>query len=236
MAKPKTIAKVATKPVVEKKVATKKTVLSVPVYSLKGKTSGTLSLPKEIFGTKVNEKLLAQAIRVYSTNRKFKLGSTKGRGDVEGSTAKIFRQKGTGRARHGAIRAPIFVGGGIAFGPTPRKTRLTLPKNMKNAALISALSAKAASNQIAGFTGLEKATGKTKEMFEALKKVNNGKTALIVTGQKQDNIVRSTRNIPGVNSLSVNLINAYEVLKYETLLITKDALDKLVNPNLKEKK
>ena len=108
--------------------------LSVPVYSLLGKASGTYSLPKEIFGKEVNKKLLAQAMRVYMTNEKSFLGKTKTRGEVEGSSVKIFRQKGTGRARHGSVRAPIFVGGGIVFGPQVRKVRLNMPQKMKRAA------------------------------------------------------------------------------------------------------
>lgn len=209
-------------------------ILSVPVYSLAGRAAGTLSLPKEIFGQKVNKKLLSQAMRVYITNQKNLNASTKTRGEVEGSTAKIYRQKGTGRARHGAIRAPIFVGGGIVFGPKPRKVRLELPQRMKKAALLSAFSAKTADKQVMGLSGLEKASGKTKEMVELLKKLK-AKSALIVTGEKQDNVVRAVRNIPRVDILPVNLINAYEVVKHSLLLITKEAVEKLSKP-VKEQK
>lgn len=211
--------KIATKP-----AASRNDKLSVPVYSLAGRASGTLSLPKEIFGQKVNQKLLAQALRVYMTNQKTLPGSTKTRGEVRGSTAKIYRQKGTGRARHGAIRAPIFVGGGIVFGPKYRKVRLDLPKKMKKAALLSALSDKMVNKEILGISGFKKATGKTKEIVKLLKKVSTD-NALIVTGEKTDNVVRAVRNIPGVNALPANLINAYEVLKHDFLLITKEAVD-----------
>lgn len=199
--------------------------LSVPVYSLTGRSTGTMSLPKEIFGQKVNKALLAQAVRVYITNQSAHFGSTKTRGQVRGSTAKIFRQKGTGRARHGSIRAPIFVGGGIVFGPKPRKVNLSLPKKMKKKALIYALSAKMYDKEIVGVTGLEKATGKTKEFKKLMEKL--GKSALIVTDGKLEMIVRGARNIPGVSVLPVNQLNAYEVLKYKMLLITKDALEGL---------
>lgn len=209
--------------------------LSVPVYSLAGRTTSSMVLPKEIFGSEVNKKLLAQALRVYMTNQKQFSASTKTRGEVRGSTAKIFRQKGTGRARHGAIRAPIFVGGGIVFGPTPRKVRLDLPKKMKKAALISALSSKMQDSGILGISGLEKATGKTKEMAQLLKQLNskfkmqNSKlgSILIVTGEKMDNVVRGVRNIPEVDVLPANLINAYEVLKHQMLILTKEAVEKL---------
>lgn len=200
--------------------------LSIPVYSLAGRVAGKLSLPKEVFGVKVNEKLLTQAVRVYMTNQKNLTASTKTRGEVRGSTAKIYRQKGTGRARHGAIRAPIFVGGGIVFGPKPRKVRLDLPKKMKKAALLSALSDKMVNKGILGVSGLEKATGKTQEIVKLLKKVSTD-SALIVTGEKQGNVVRAVRNIPGVNVLPAGLVNAYQVLKHDFLLITKEAVERL---------
>ncbi len=237
----KTVAKKEVKQAVQKPVSTvaaRSVSLSVPVYSLVGKEAGTLSLPKEIFGQKVNKKLLSQAMRVYVTNQKNFTGSTKTRGEVEGSTAKIFRQKGTGRARHGAIRAPIFVGGGIVFGPKPRKVRLELPQRMKKVALLSALSAKAADKNVIGLAGIEKASGKTKEivkLMSAIKKPGNV-GSLIVTGDKTDNAVRAVRNIPGVDILPVNLINVYEVVKHGLLLITKEAVEKLSKPPVKEQK
>lgn len=209
--------------------------LSIPVYSLTGRVAGSMVLPKDIFGVKVNKKLLAQAIRVYSTNQKIITASTKTRGEVRGSTAKIYRQKGTGRARHGAIRAPIFVGGGIVFGPKPKTVRLELPKKMKRGSLLSALSSKAIDKSIIGVSGLEKATGKTKEMAKLLSVVSRQSSdkkqkqvsALIVIGEKTDNVVRAVRNIPGINVLPVNTINTYEILKHDTLLLTKEALEKL---------
>ena len=219
--------------------------MSVPVYSLIGKQAGTLSLPKEIFGKEVNKKLLAQAVRVYMTNQKSLLGSTKTRGQVEGSTAKISRQKGTGRARHGSVRAPIFVGGGIVFGPSSRKVRLEMPKSMKKAALLSALSSKFSDKDIAGLTGLEKASGKTKEMVKLMHaivsqhsqdKKQKSSSALIVVGGKNDNLVRAVRNIVNITVLPADGINAFEVLKHKMLLITEEAIAKLSNPQTKETK
>lgn len=201
-------------------------VLSVPVYSLAGRAAGTLSLPKEIFGAKVNKKLLSQAVRVYSTNKKHLTGSTKTRGEVEGSTAKIYRQKGMGRARHGAIRAPIFVGGGVTFGPKPRKVRLHLPQKMKKAALISALSSKVLDKNVLAITGVDKASGKTKEITKFLEKLKV-KSGLIITAEKTDNLQRAVRNIEKIDVLSANLINAYEVLKHDVLMVTKEAVEKL---------
>lgn len=234
----KEVVKPAKKAAVRKETTPKKVSgLSVPVYSLTGRASGTLSLPKEIFGREVNQKLLAQAVRVYMTNQKQLNASTKTRGEVRGSTAKIYRQKGTGRARHGAIRAPIFVGGGIVFGPQSRKVRLNFPKKMKKVALISALSSKMNDKNVVGLIGVDKASGKTKEFAQLLNKLNSKlNSALIVTGEKTDNVIRAVRNIPNVDVLPANLINAYEVLRHEMLLVTKDAIDKLNKPQTKEAK
>lgn len=219
---------------IKKKVSRVSKGLSVPVYSLSGRASGTMSLPKEIFGKEVNKALLAQALRVYMTNQKTFTGYTKTRGEVVGSTAKIYRQKGTGRARHGAITAPIFVGGGIVFGPKPRKVRLDLPQKMKKAALFSALSAKLGERHVLGVSGLEKASGKTKEIAKFLEKVES-KSALIVIDGKMDKVFRGVRNIPGVLVLPVNQLNAYEVLKHQRLFITKDAVDSLSGKGKAEK-
>jgi large subunit ribosomal protein L4 len=210
--------------------------MSIPVYSIAGRSSGKMILPKEIFGQKVNKKLLAQAMRVYLTNQKGHFGSTKTRGEVRGSTAKIYRQKGTGRARQGSVRAPHRVGGGIVFGPAYRKTRLDLPQKMKKSALLSAFSAKAADQNIVALQGLEKASGKTKEMVNLVSTVISHQPsekkqkivrALIVTGEKMDNVVRAVRNLPNVAVFPTNLINAYEVLKHDFLLLTKDAIKQL---------
>lgn len=203
---------------------------SIPVYSLTGTAAGTLPLPKEIFGKEVNKKLLSQALRVYMTNQSFLQGYTKGRGEVEGSTAKIYRQKGTGRARHGAIRAPIFVGGGITFGPKPRKIRLELPQKMKKAALISAFSSKMADKSLIALSGTLKASGKTKEMVKLMEKLlmlKKAKSALIVTDGKAEKLVKAVRNIPGVTAVSFDLINAFEVLRHDLLFLTKEAVEKL---------
>ena len=206
--------------------AKKTSSFSVPVYSLAGVAADKMELPKEIFGIKVNKRLLAQAARVYLTNQKTLLGSTKKRGEVIGSKAKIYAQKGTGRARHGAISAPIFVGGGIAFGPKPRKVKLSLPKKTKKAALLQALSNKALEQKIIGLSTLDKATGKTKEFARLLDKIFKDKksNALIITDSKSDNVVRAIRNISGVDTLLFDQINAYEILRHEYLLLTKGAV------------
>ena len=220
------VKKEITKKSIIKPVAKKLAGLSVPVYSLAGKEMGSCVLPKELFGAEVNKKLLAQAVRVYMTNQKNLTASTKTRGEVRGSTRKVYKQKGTGGARHGAIRAPIYVGGGIVFGPRPRKVRLALPRSMKKAALASALSAKMVDQGVLGLEGIGKATGKTKEIVKLLGKLNI-KSTLIVTAGKTDNIIRAVRNIMGVDVLPANQINAYEVLRHNKLIITKETIDKI---------
>lgn len=228
----KAVTKVV-KPVQEKVTTIKKTAsLSVPVYSLLGSKSATeMSLPKEVFGAKVNKRLLSQMARIYINNQKTLPGSTKTRGQVEGSSVKIYRQKGTGRARHGSIRANLFVGGGVVFGPKPRKVVLDFPKKMKKAALISALSDKVAEKKALGLTGVEKASGKTKEFASLLNKLPDAKSGtLILTDKKVDNVLRAVKNIKGVTVLSLDAVNAYEVLKHNLLLLTKEAVVGLTTP------
>ncbi len=201
--------------------------LNVPVYSLAGKEAGTLDLPQEIFGAPVNKQILSQAVRVYQTNSKGHWGHTKTRGEVVGSTRKLGAQKGSGNARHGSIMSPIFVGGGIALGPRRRNVRLELPKRMKKLAVISALSAKAVAGEVVGIDGLDKAAGKTKE-FVALLKATERKNVLIVTGEKQDTVVRALRNIQGSDATYASQLNALEILSHRSILFTKEAISKLV--------
>src|SRR5258708_4404168 len=146
----------------------KKSAITVSVYDTAGKEVETMSLPEEIFGAKINKVLMAQAVRVYLANQRQGNASTKTRGEVAGSTRKIYKQKGTGRARHGGIRAPIFVKGGIAHGPKPQDHSLAMPKKMKRVALFSALTAKLADGQIKVISGLETLEPKTKVMMQTL--------------------------------------------------------------------
>lgn len=200
--------------------------LSIPVYSLLGKQTGQLQLPKEYFGAKVNRILLTQAARVYMTNQKKFTASTKTRGEVRGTTAKMYSQKGTGRARHGAKTAPVFVGGGIVFGPKPRLTRLALPKKMKKVALISSLSLRLQQKSVIGLSGLEKVSGKTRQIVGLLNKITGEKpNVLIITKDKNEALVRATRNIPGVDVLTVNLLNGYEVIKHQQVAVTKQVIE-----------
>ncbi len=204
----------------------KKGGLSVPVFTLEGKESGSLDLPKTIFGVEVNEPLLKQALRVYLNNAKGHYSNTKTRGEVTGSTRKIYKQKGTGRARHGGITAPIFVGGGIALGPKSRRVTLSLSKKMKKAALINALSQKVLDKQIFALSGLDKATGKTAEFAAFIKNINQ-KSTLIVTDKVSDMAERASSNLKNVRVVGVTAMNALEVIKTQSLIFTKEAVDAL---------
>lgn len=233
------------KPMVE--VSVKKTTtrseLSVPMYALTGKEAGTLDLPREIFGTKVNSQLLSQALRVYLNNQKGHYSNTKTRGEVQGSTRKIYKQKGTGRARHGGITAPIFVGGGIALGPKARIVTLELPKKMRQKALIAALSQKMVEKQIAGVEELTKATGKTKEMagfINSLELVSKdrkkNRSALIVVGESEVQAFRAVKNLTRVDLLPADQLNAYEVIKHQVLVMTRPAVEKLLEKTQRQAK
>lgn len=211
--------------------------LVTDIYDIKGKVVGQVDLPKEIFDAKINPKLMAQAVRVYLANQRKGTASTKTRGEVAGSTRKIYRQKGTGRARHGSIRAPIFVHGGVVFGPTPRDFSLNLPKKMRRLALVSALSAKQKEGEIKVIAGIEKIEPKTKHVVEIMENLNLNtpkKKILIVLPQKIENIKRAARNIQGLEVKLINNLNTYEVLNNRFLLFTQSAVEAMRSNDLKE--
>lgn len=217
-----TVAKAAPKKAAPKAEKTEST-LKIAVVDTTGKEVETLSLPEVLFGAKVNPTLMAQAVRVYLANQRQGTASTKTRGEVEGSTRKIYRQKGTGRARHGGIRAPIFVKGGIAHGPKPRDYSLDMPVKMRRAALFSALTVKLQQGDIVVVAGLEKVEPKTKTMaktFDAL----GIKNALVVMPGKVDSVYKAARNIDGLALTAAEQLNTYEVLEAKKVIFMKDAL------------
>lgn len=209
----------------------------VNVLATNGKKVGTIKLPKEIFGARINEDLIAQAVRVYLANQRKARAKTKRRGEVVGSRRKIWRQKGTGRARHGDRYAPIFVGGGVAHGPTGRENwKLKLSKKMRRKALFSALTSKLKDGEVIVVTGLEKVKPKTKEMVGVLQKLTQKGKLTIVLPKRTENIIRAARNIKGVNLAQASLLNTYEVLNGGTLIFTKGSVDKLEEVFLRKKK
>lgn len=216
-------------PVKKSKISRKSDNLNVDVYDIKGKIIDRASLPKEIFNAKINPNLMAQAVRVYLANQRQGTSSTKTRGEVRGSTRKIWRQKHTGRARHGAIRAPIFVGGGIVFGPKPRSYKLDLPKKMKRKALFSALTSKLKDKAIRVITGLAKVEPKTKEFLPVFQKLLEEKKSpkmkfLLVIPDEMENVSRAVKNIKFIDVLPSKSLNAYQVLNHQKIVFTHEAI------------
>jgi len=204
--------------------------LKASVFDIKGKIAGHIQLPSEIFGAKINDSLMSQAVRVYLANQRQGTVKTKDRGEVNATTKKIWQQKGTGRARHGSKRAPIFVGGGLAFGPKPRDLSLSISKKMKTLALFSALSSKLKDQELKIVKGLETIAPKTKLMAQVLENlgIKNDKRVLLVmpkAGKESENVYRASRNIEGINILTANTLNAYKVLDNKLVLLMKDSID-----------
>ncbi len=215
--------------------------LSAPMYDAKGAKHGTFALPKEIFGAKVNEPLMAQAVRVYLANQRQGNATTKTRGEVTLTSAKWYRQKGTGRARHGAKSAPIFVGGGVAHGPKIRDYSLKLPQKMRKAALLSALSLKASAGEIKVLSGLLKAPPKTKPMAQMIAKVTadkKGKSRVLLITSKDSkdlgNVYRAAGNIRNVEIINARLLNTYEVLKHKNILFMKESFEAIAGGSAKQ--
>jgi len=207
---------------------TKKTDLSLSIYGIDGKEQKKVELPKEVFAVKVKPSLLAQAVRVYLVNQRQGNVKVKTRGEVIGSTRKIYRQKGTGKARHGAIKAPIFVGGGVAHGPKQKDYNLKFNKKERKLALYGVLSSKLKENKIFGLD--EKALTmkpKTKAVVNFLKELKLiGKNNLMILKKMEtNNLVLAMRNIPNITFVDVNSLNTYMVLKSSSLIFVENALE-----------
>lgn len=207
--------------------AVKSNALEIPVFDTDGKAAGTMKLPAEIFGVKVNKELIAQAVRVYLANQRTGNAETKTRGQVEGSTRKIYRQKGTGRARHGGIRAPIFVGGGVVFGPHRRDYSLSMPQKMKKLALYSALTDRLNGDKIIVINGLEKVEPKTKIMANLLNAVHADKSVLLVLTKDEPKISQMAGNIQNLDILPFSQIYTYAIMSHDKIVFTKNSLEKL---------
>jgi large subunit ribosomal protein L4 len=222
----------------KEKTEKKADAVSIDVFGLDGKVTGKVSLPGEMFGEKVNKALLAQAVRVYLANQRQGNASTKTRGEVDGSTAKIYRQKGTGRARHGSKRAPIFVKGGVVFGPKPRDYSLSLPQKMKRKALFIALSAKVRDNEVTVIGDLGVIEPKTKvfaEMLRSLKIADKKQKLLfVVAGKDATPVLRAGRNVRGVSFIPSRQVNTYKVLAATRLVMMKESIDEMKEHFLKK--
>lgn len=211
------------------------------VYDTKGKKVSAIRLPDKIFKAKINEPLMAQAVRVYLSNQRKAKAKVKTRGEVNLSGRKIYRQKGTGRARHGDRKAPIFVKGGKAHGPTGQQNyKLKMNKKMKRLALFSALTSKLKDKEIIIVDDLEKIKPKTKEMVKIIKnlklkvKSDNSKFKItFVLPEVMENVIRAGRNIPGVKLSQARLLNTYEVLNGGKLIFMKKSINVLKETFLK---
>jgi len=201
--------------------------MEAKLYNQGGEEIGTLDLDEYIFGITPNQPVMHQAMLMQRANARLGTHNTRGRGEVKGSTAKLYRQKGTGRARQGSVRAPHRKGGGIAHGPHPRKYTQRMPRKMRRLAVRSALSAKHAAEQIRFIDGLTLEQPRTKDMVAFLTNHGiEGKT-LIVIPQKDANVQRSANNLPQVKTLLAHYLNVIDLLRYDTIVMPRAAVSLL---------
>ena len=200
---------------------------TLDIYNLSGAVTGSIELKDEIFGIEPNANAIAVVIRNQLANRRQGTSCTKTRSEVRGGGKRPWRQKGTGRARHGSTRSAQYVGGGIIFGPKPRDYSYTLPKKIRRLAMKSALSSKLADNKIIVVENFDLESIKTAAAVKALKDLKAEEGALIVLDAKNENAELSVRNIPDVKSSQVNTINVFDIMKYDSLLVTKAAVEKI---------
>lgn len=199
----------------------------VDLYNIKGETIGEIELNDDIFGIEVNKNAIHLAVKNQLANKRQGTQSTKTKSEVSGGGAKPWRQKGTGRARHGSNRSAQWVKGGIALGPKPRSYSYTIPKKLKKLALKSALTSKVNENELLVLDQLNFDSIKTKQMANVLSLLKVDSSALIVLEGKNEIVEKSARNIPNVKTAFVNTINVFDVIKYDKFIITKDAVQKV---------
>jgi len=200
---------------------------TVDVLNVKGNVVGQMVLSDAIFGIEINEHVLHLAVRKQLAGQRLGTHDTKNRSEVRGGGRKPWKQKGTGRARAGSRRSPIWVGGGIAFGPTPRKYSFDLPRKVRRLALKSALSSKLQAGEIIVLDALEFSLPKTKTMCEILSNLQSVKKPLLVLAEPNENIEKSCRNIPGVTALTATGLNVYDLLNAGKVVMTRDAVAKV---------
>lgn len=198
----------------------------VSVYNLDGEVVAQIEVSDHVFGVPFNQAVVHQVVVGQLANSRQGTASTKDRGEVSGSTRKMYAQKHTGRARAGSIKSPLRRGGGIIFGPKPRSYRQSLPKKMRRLALRCVLSAKLRDNELMVLEQLTLAQPKTKEMVRILGALGVDTPTLIVTAEPEENVVKSARNLPAVKTMPAGLLNAVDILAYKTLLMTVPAVRK----------
>jgi len=196
---------------------------NVTVYNMEGNEVGTMELNDAVFGVEINEHLVHLAVVRQLANNRQGTQKAKTRSEVSGGGRKPWRQKGTGHARQGSIRAPQWTGGGVVFAPVPRDYEVKMNKKERRAALKSALTSKVQENKLVVVDSLALAEAKTKEMQKVLTNLKADK-ALVVTADDEQKVVLSARNIADVQTATVNTINVYDVMKHNTVVVTKDAV------------
>lgn len=199
---------------------------TVKLFNQNGSEVGNLELNENIFAANVNADALHQVVVALLANKRQGTQSAKTRAEVRGGGIKPWRQKGTGRARQGSIRSPQWSGGGIVFAPKPRDYRVSTPKSMRKVAMVSALTSKVQEGEMIVLESLSFEAPKTKNMIEVLKAFDAKKT-LIITAESNEVLYKSARNLEGVQIMPVNNINVYDLLKFEKLIITKEAVSKI---------
>ena len=197
------------------------------ILNVNGQNVGEIELAEAIFGVEVNEHVLYEVVKNQLANKRQGTQSAKTRAEVRGGGRKPWKQKGTGRARQGSTRSVQWVGGGVAFAPKPRSYRYTLPKKVRRLAMKSALTTKVQNSEIIILDQLNMDAPKTKEFVQILKNINANRKALVVTAEKNENVIKSARNIEGVQTSLVNTLNVYDILKYDSFIITTDAVKKV---------
>ncbi|MGN1094825.1 MAG: 50S ribosomal protein L4 [Eubacteriales bacterium] len=200
---------------------------NVKVLDMAGKEVGTVELSDAVFAVEVSSDVLHAAVRAYLLNQRQGTQSTLTRSEVSGGGKKPWRQKGTGRARQGSTRSPQWTHGGIALGPKPRSYRTDLNKKVKRLALLGALSGKVADNEFVVIDAITAAEYKTRVMADMLKAVGADKKALVVLSEKNDMVVRSFKNIPGVKTAYANTLNVYDILNCDKVVVEKAATQKI---------
>ncbi|RKD67561.1 LSU ribosomal protein L4P [Sinobaca qinghaiensis] len=199
----------------------------VDVLNQSGSKVGDVELAEGIFGIEPNQHVLHEAVVMQQASMRQGTHAVKNRSDRRGGGRKPWRQKGTGRARQGTIRAPQWVGGGVVFGPTPRSYAYKLPKKVRRLAIKSALSTRAKDGDIVVLDNLSLEAPKTKEMITVLSSLSVDRKALVVTADYNEQVALSIGNIPGITFATVNDVNVLEVLKHDKLVITKEAVEKV---------
>ena len=199
---------------------------TVGLFNKEGNKIEDIQLNDNIFAVEVNAYAMHQVVVALLANKRQGTQSAKTRAEVRGGGIKPWRQKGTGRARQGSIRAPQWIKGGVVFAPKPRDYRMSIPKSMRRVAMLSALTSKVQNDEMVVLDSLTLEAPKTKEIVKMLNAFNAKKT-LIVTAEANETVYKSARNIEGVAVLPVNNINVYDLLKYSKVIMTKDAVSKI---------